>query len=78
MHRVVACASTGSGSAEAVVGPLEQRLGELAQTVTNMFPVWVVLAGGIALWQPAAFTWYVGWGCGCGCGCHTHSGGVAV
>ena len=36
---------------------LEETLGDVAQTVTNLFPLWVVLAGGLALWEPTLFTW---------------------
>ena len=36
---------------------LEETLGDVAQTVTNLFPLWVVLAGGLALWEPSLFTW---------------------
>ncbi len=29
-------------------------------TATNAFPLWLVLASGIALWRPAVFTWFSG------------------
>lgn len=38
------------------------------QIATNLFPVWVLLAGGIALWHPPALTWFnrpwIVWGLG--------------
>eukprot|EP00798_Chlamydomonas_sp_ICE-L_P010344 gene10344-8280_t len=37
---------------------LEARLGGIANTVTNLFPVWVVIAGTVALTYPPAFTWF--------------------
>lgn len=32
----------------------------MLQTATNLFPLWVVLAGGMALVHPPAFTWFRG------------------
>jgi len=31
------------------------------QQLTNLFPVWVLLGGVLALFQPAAFTWFTPW-----------------
>eukprot|EP00955_Chlamydomonas_euryale_P063424 358664-Chlamydomonas_euryale.AAC.1 len=33
------------------------RCSKFAQAVPRLFPVWVVLAGGLALWRPELFTW---------------------
>ena len=49
--------SEGSGEAGPSPSSLEASLGAAAQTVTNLFPLWVVLAGGLALTNPALFTW---------------------
>ncbi len=43
--------------ARAAEASLEERLGSVAQTATNLFPVWVTMAGGLALVQPSLFTW---------------------
>ena len=50
--------SSSSSSTSSAVSPLEHSLGDFAQTITNLFPVWVVLAGGLALVQPSLFTWF--------------------
>ncbi len=44
----------GGGGGES---SLEESLGEVAQTITNLFPLWVVMAGGLALIEPTLFTW---------------------
>ena len=50
-------AAPGDGVAPMQSSSLEETLGDVAQTVTNLFPLWVVLAGGLALWEPTLFTW---------------------
>ena len=33
---------------------------KLLTTLTNAFPFWVLLASGLALFEPALFTWFSG------------------
>lgn len=40
-------------------------MGRLLNLFTNLFPLWVLLAGGLALWSPPSFLWfktsYISW-----------------
>ena len=42
-----------AASPHSAPGSLERRLGSAATTAANLFPVWLVLAAGFALWRPA-------------------------
>lgn len=64
--------SAGGRRDAAVVGsgfePGDRRMHRWASILTNFFPVWVLLAGGVALVRPDWFTWFSGpwipWGLG--------------
>ena len=37
-----------------------RRMSRLLNLFTNLFPVWVLLGGGLALVEPRLFTWFKG------------------
>ena len=48
-----ACACQAAASPHSAPGALERRLGSAATAAANLFPLWLVLAAGLALWRPA-------------------------
>jgi hypothetical protein len=40
------------------VSQLEERLGALARQLTNLFPLWILLAAAASMYYPPAFTWF--------------------
>lgn len=48
---------TGAAAAAAAGGGLEAKLAAVCQRLTSGLPLWVVIAAGVALVHPPAFTW---------------------
>jgi hypothetical protein len=40
------------------VPQLEERLGHLSRQLTNLFPLWILLAAAASMYYPPAFTWF--------------------
>eukprot|EP00878_Enallax_costatus_P032589 GHUV01035828.1.p1 GENE.GHUV01035828.1~~GHUV01035828.1.p1 ORF type:complete len:352 (+),score=75.40 GHUV01035828.1:655-1710(+) len=54
-----ACGDSSSSEPEAVVfSPLEQKIGAICKTLTNFFPLWVVLAAAVGFYNPPLFVWF--------------------
>lgn len=47
-----------SEPATVIFSPLEQKVGGFLKTLTNFFPLWVVLAAVVAYHNPPLFTWF--------------------
>lgn len=69
--RRLTCTASASGAAAAAgddsssnepapvtFSPLEQQIGNICKTLTNFFPLWVVLAAVIGFNHPPLFTWF--------------------
>mmetsp|Transcript_19225 Transcript_19225/g.65381 ORF Transcript_19225/g.65381 Transcript_19225/m.65381 type:complete len:412 (+) Transcript_19225:47-1282(+) len=57
LHAMDASAVPAPEPAEAPAADGESLFEKASNVITNLFPIWTVLAAGVGLYQPATFTW---------------------